>query len=490
MPFYRLLTFAAAILSAPVLFAESPQDAPRPIPPTRPEMKRLIEDVKVRVPRIPLPALTDAERESSGDASSSYESRLRQHYLSGMEEPRGGRGPGGAGGTRGPSGTGQPGGPGGTGRREQDPDMSLDNAFKVELFWIVSRTNNCQYCLGHQESKLLAAGLTEDRIAALDSHWMEFPEKEQVAFAFARKFTYEPHRLTDADIAALKTHFSDKQILEMILSMAGNNSINRWKEGVGVPQRKDEGGYSRLARQAEENGTPLTEPRRPSGTYLTATSPEYEKRVTQVAPLKFDPKTGEPTRETVSVRPPLESDAEVAKMLTAARSRAPRLPLVEEDQARKAIGENWNADAPLPNWVRLLATFPRTGGSQVRRIQTAEQKGDLSPLLKAQLAWILARQDRAWYALGEAQRRLKGLGQTDEQIQALDGEWQEFTPREQSLFVVAKKLGASPVVLTDSDVARAVEAAGPRDTVQTVSYTTNRASFNRITEAAGLPLEP
>lgn len=31
--------------------------------------------------------------------------------------------------------------------------------------------------------------------------------------------------------------------------------------------------------------------------------------------------------------------------------------------------------------------------------------------------------------------------------------------------------------------------AGPRDVVQLISYTTNRASFNRITEAAGLQVE-
>ena len=58
------------------------------------------------------------------------------------------------------------------------------------------------------------------------------------------------------------------------------------------------------------------------------------------------------------------------------------------------------------------------------------------------------------------------------------------------MFTVAKKLGASPVVLTDSEVAEAVRLAGPRDVVQTVSYTTNQASFDRLTEAAGLPVEP
>ena len=29
--------------------------------------------------------------------------------------------------------------------REPDPNNSLDYRFKTQLFWIVSRTNNCQY---------------------------------------------------------------------------------------------------------------------------------------------------------------------------------------------------------------------------------------------------------------------------------------------------------------------------------------------------------
>ena len=55
----------------------------------------------------------------------------------------------------------------------------------------------------------------------------------------------------------------------------------------------------------------------------------------------------------------------------------------------------------------------------------AEEKGDLKPLLKAQVSWIIARQDRAWYAAGQAKRRLKELGQTDDQIYKLDGDWSD-----------------------------------------------------------------
>ena len=34
----------------------------------------------------------------------------------------------------------------------------------------------------------------------------------------------------------LRKHYTDLQILEMVLSVSGNNAINRWKEGAGVPQ--------------------------------------------------------------------------------------------------------------------------------------------------------------------------------------------------------------------------------------------------------------
>ena len=82
------------------------------------------------------------------------------------------------------------------------------------------------------------------------------------------------------------------------------------------------------------------------------------------------------------------------------------------------------------------------------------------------------------------------LGQSDEQVYRLDGTWEDFTPAERALFTVARQLAASPIVLTDAEVAVALKRTSPRDVVQLISYVTNRASFDRITEAAGLALEP
>ena len=480
-----MIVLGLALTSSGIAYSVDSKTAPRPVPLTRPEMKQYLEDMKSRTPRIPLPELTEADKEKLGERAGSYEARLRYHYLP-ASDVRGGAGGGAARTTAG----GTPGGGTGFGGgRDNDPDMSLSYPFKVQLFWIVSRTNNCQYCLGHQESKLLAAGMKEDEIAALDSEWSAFPVAEQSGFAFARKFTYEPHLLNDADIDGLRKHFTDMQILEMILSMAGNNSINRWKEGVGVPQSQNGGGFGR---RQEVTGQGVNVPVQPANerheSYLTSTSDRFQGKVTNVAPLVIDLTSGQPTRQTVCNRPPLESRDQVEKELAAARLRLPRLPLVDASKAQEFMSSDW-PDGPIPQWVRLLANFPQSAKNRIANIRSADVKGDLTPLLKAQVSWIVARQDRAWYATGLARQRLKELGQSDDQIYQLDGDWNGCTPTECSLFTLARKLAATPVVLTDAEVEEAVKLAGPRDVVQLISYTTNLASFDRITEAAGLALE-
>ena len=249
--------------------------------------------------------------------------------------------------------------------------MTLDYRFKVSLFWIVSRTNNCQYCLGHQESKLLNAGMTEDEIAAHDSDWSRFNEKERAAWAFGRKFTLKPHKLAVADITELKKHFTDLQILEMILSMAGNNSINRWKEGVGVPQAKSFGSFGQ---RGGAEATAATTPREPHS-YLTATSEAFQTSVTKVAPFVGEP-SGK-TAKTVFTRPAIESRAQAEAALAEARQRTPRLPLVDEAKARELLGED-APEGPLPQWMRLVLNFPQSGNRIVASIRFADEQGDLS----------------------------------------------------------------------------------------------------------------
>jgi len=471
---YALASFGCALFFVPGLAgADDAANAPRPVPLTRPEMKGMLEDMKGRTPRIPLPELTAEEKakEAADPRAFGYEGRLRSLYLPDGDmrvslnfsgSPRGGFG----------SGNNRV-------QVEQDPALTLDYKFKTQLFWIASRANNCQYCLGHQESKLLSAGMLEDEIAALDADWSNFKPAEQAAFALARRLTLEPHLLSDADIDRCREFYTGPQIIEMVMSVAGNNSINRWKEGTGVPQSANGGNFGRgqqAAQTSESHG------------YLTPTSDKFQKAKTVVAPVVLTDLANSSYGATVCDRPALEPMSEVLTRLEAARQREPRLPLVDEDKAREILGES-APEGAIPQWMRLLANFPIAGQRTVASIRSSEDKGDLSPLLKAQMSWVVARQDRAWYAMGDAYGRLKSLGQTDEQIAALDGDQQTLEAKDQALLTFAKNLAASPVVLTDEQAAEAVKLAGPRDVVQTITYTTFRAAFDRFTEAAGLTVD-
>jgi len=264
----------------------------------------------------------------------------------------------------------------------------------------------------------------------------------------------------------------------MTLSIAGNNSINRWKEGTGVPQSS-----GNTFRRREPDGAAAERPA--AETFVTPTPAQFEKAVSQVAPLQIDSKTGAPTRLAVNLRPALEARGLVEEALETCRHRTPRLPLLSDGEARAVVTDTL-PEGPLPQWVRLVATFPSEARRLTQSVKSAEEKGDLQPVLKAQVSWIIARQDRAWYATGLAQARLRELGQSDDQIYLLDGNWQSFSPAERALFTVARKLAATPVVLTDDDVNEALQQTGPREVVQLISYVTGRAQFDRITEAAGL----
>lgn len=318
----------------------------------------------------------------------------------------------------------------------------------------------------------------------MDGDWTEFTPAQRAAFTLARKLSFEPHRITDADIDSLRKHYTDLQILEMILSVAGNNSTNRWKEGVGVPQEKEATRFLTNSEQPIPKDRPL-----PIKSFLTPTPESRQRSISQVAPIQTDKATGRPSHQTTNDRAPLETRAEAEKMLAACQTRTPRLTLVAEPDARQVMGDAWPENAPLPQWVRLLANFPVDGKSRVSSLRAADEKGDLTPLLKAQVSWIIARHDRAWYALGQAKAALRKLGLSDDEIYKLDGDWQDYPQADRVQFNLARNLAASPIMVTDDDVALALKLTGPREVVQLISYTTNRASFDRITEAAGLQLE-
>jgi alkylhydroperoxidase family enzyme len=421
-------------------------DTPAPVAATRPELKEQLERSKQSHPRLPLPPPTEEElaaakaRAGRGPMTGIINNgRMRKLYLPAEVL-------------------------GGGFTREPDPAMTLNNTFKTMFFWIVSRANNCTYCQGHQEVKLSGDGVKEETLAALDGDWSEFTPAERAAFAFTLKLTYEPNRVSDADIDRLRAHYTDLQILEIITAVGGFNAMNRWTGALAIPQE----GHR---------------------VYLTPTPEKYQAARSRVAPLPIEARSSAPVCARPADRGPLETRAQVEAALDACRKRSPRLPLATEAQAREVVPADWSGSGPLPEWVRLLANFPKGGKAWVAQTYYSETKGRLSGKLKAEIASIAARNDRAWYALGHARQRLKGLGMNDEAIDALDHPDNALPESERLALALARKLTVNPALITDQDIAGLRKHYPDPEVAEIVYHVTQAAFFDRLTEAAGLRLE-
>jgi len=442
-----------SVIVATLSVAAAPADdtastTPKSMPQTRPEMKKALEALKKREPRLPLKELTAEQRQQYGNRPVVNNGRMRTIYLP-PSWSASSRGPAPANAPANPASRSASGG-------NNDPAMTLDDAFKVKLFWIVSRGNNCHYCLGHQEHKLRLAGLVEDEIAALDCKWQAFPASEQAAMAFTDKITKRPDEISRADIDKLRQHFNDSQIIEMVYTVAGYNSTNRWTDSMGIPQ--DE--------------TFRDEP----NVLDTPTSAEFTSTTTKIATEREIP------------RPKLEDRATVESMLAQARTRKPSVELPTNEKAREALGDVAPSGA-IPNWMRAMGAFTQTAKSFAATRRAIENDGRISPQLKAQLSWITARENRAWYAAGHAMQRLIKLGADSQTAYQLDGDLKQFSPAEQAAFRFARKLTSSSRSMTDADIAGLRKHYSDHEVAEIVHVVCVGNMFDRFTEALQLPLE-
>jgi len=78
-------------------------------------------------------------------------------------------------------------------------------------------------------------GLTADDWKALKSgDYSRFSPKEQAALNFAEKLTRELKNINDADVDALKQHFSNEQILDLDVLVGLINLTNRLTDPLGA----------------------------------------------------------------------------------------------------------------------------------------------------------------------------------------------------------------------------------------------------------------
>jgi len=108
----------------------------------------------------------------------------------------------------------------------------VDRALKQLVALMVSRATGCMYCQAHTGHAAHGAGVDEDKLQALWDFETDdrFTDAERAALRFARDSAVIPVAVGDAHFAALRQHFSDPQIVEIVSVASLFGFLNRFND--------------------------------------------------------------------------------------------------------------------------------------------------------------------------------------------------------------------------------------------------------------------
>lgn len=101
---------------------------------------------------------------------------------------------------------------------------------------LASSTAGCRYCQAHTALAATRYGASAGRLAALWEFRTSalFTAAERAAFEFAIAASTVPNAVTPAIAAALRTHWDDGEIVEMLGVIALFGFLNRWNDSMAT----------------------------------------------------------------------------------------------------------------------------------------------------------------------------------------------------------------------------------------------------------------
>jgi uncharacterized peroxidase-related enzyme len=118
-----------------------------------------------------------------------------------------------------------------------DPEGKVERGFKRLIAHVASRAAGCRYCMAHTAGGALHFGIEDRKLAAVWEYQTSplYSEAERVALDFAVAAAQVPNDVTDDMFAALRRHWSEEQIVEIIGVIALFGFLNRWNDTLATP---------------------------------------------------------------------------------------------------------------------------------------------------------------------------------------------------------------------------------------------------------------
>ena len=106
---------------------------------------------------------------------------------------------------------------------------------------VVSRLNECDYCVAHHKPFLAVEGISPAGIDAV-MEWQNHPELtdvDRLVIEYTIATWENPHRLRDSIFVRLREHFSEAQIVELTLRLTLCGFFNKFNDALGIEEEAE-----------------------------------------------------------------------------------------------------------------------------------------------------------------------------------------------------------------------------------------------------------
>jgi alkylhydroperoxidase family enzyme len=117
------------------------------------------------------------------------------------------------------------------------PDSTVDRGFKRLVAHVASRTADDRYSMAHTASGALHFGLDAEKLAAAADYRTSphYSAAERAALDLAVAASAAPCAVTDETFRALRAHWSEEQIVELVAVVAMAGFLARWNGTMATP---------------------------------------------------------------------------------------------------------------------------------------------------------------------------------------------------------------------------------------------------------------
>ncbi len=316
--------------------------------------------------------------------------------------------------------------------------------FGTSLFWVVTRAMECSYCMGHCEMNWEVAGLDAGQIASrsqalASADWSAFPVEQQVAFAFARKLSQYPEQVSAADLEQLKKSLGADLALISAMHACRYHYMTRISNGFQLQLESENVFFDYWNKSRDAQG---------------------DKR---------------PPNAGAGV---VSDDAAYVTLLSSEAAWA-KLPALSQGDKSE-----------LPSWARAVATqLPRTAAAMLELDAAHRLRSPIPPALRAELRWVIAKENRCQYSQATALADLKRVAGPQATLLSSSELEGQGSGEHADAIEFMRQLTKSAATLPDERFARVRAKYGDQITAAMVQLAAYGNFQDRIVLGLNLPLE-